>query len=1108
MGEGYFILQKKLDDFIRRFYLNQLIRGAIFFTGVFIVFFLMATTLEHLGRFNSTARVIILFSFLTVNLAIMFRLVIVPLAKMYQLGRLISKEDAALMIGRHFSEVGDKILNTLELYDLEKLTSSQKELILASIDQRTRELRPLPFSEVIDLKKNKRYLKYAVVPIGVFAIAFLSSPKMISESAVRIVDWDSTYAKPMPFQFIVDQTFYEAIRNDDVKLEVELLGQEVPRECFIELEGRSFNMIRNGAGRFQYTLKRVQEDKKFKFKAAGFSSEEIELKVLSKPLIESVSIKIDYPRYLGLESEEKVGVSELVIPEGSTLWWKIKTKDAQNLIMRSLDTSLSLKDQNTGVFNYVDVIKSSGRFQILAAGSEGISSDTLNSNITLIKDEKPRIRVSEVGDSTEILFKQFSCRIKDDYGFSRLSFVYQIEGKGEERKDINPSLRSNDQEVTHIWNIGDLDLEKGKEMIYYFEVWDNDGVNGPKYSRSEQRKFRKPSSSELSKRNDEKSEEVKSDLEANLEKAREIQEDLEALNKKLLENKNVGWEEKQTLKEILNKQESLRRDFEDTKKNNQLKNYEQQKMNQPSEDVRRKQEQLEELMERLMDEELKELMEEVQKLMEEMNKEQMQEKLDELELSNKDLEKELDRSLELFKQLEFENKLDEVIKDVQDIKKKQEELETKTSEDKSAKEEELAQEQEELQKQMEGLEEKLDDLEKKNQKLENKHELPDVEPNKDAAKKEMSKAAEEMKQGNKKQSKSSQTKAKQQLQKMENKLSGFQKQMQENQQAEDIESLRRMRQNLMTLSFDQEKLMDQLQVTQRNDPSFVELTREQKRLKDNSELIEDSLFAISKRNAEISNVVNKEISQINYNLDKAIEDMAERQSSQALNRQQFVMTSYNNLALMLDESIQKAQQQQSSKKFGEKSCSKPGSGMPNMSQMKQMQKQLSEQLKKLQQQMQEGQKGGKQQGNKGSRGSKMSEEVGKMAARQQAIRNELRRLSENGGKEGSQGSDGTKNIRELMEKNEEDILNKRITQETLRRQEEIMTRMLEYEKAERERELDKKRESQVGQNQKRENNQFLEYQRERERQSELLETIPLNLKPFYRNKVNEYYNNL
>ena len=96
-----------------------------------------------------------------------------------------------------------------------------------------------------------------------------------------------------------------------------------------------------------------------------------------------------------------------------------------------------------------------------------------------------------------------------------------------------------------------------------------------------------------------------------------------------------------------------------------------------------------------------------------------------------------------------------------------------------------------------------------------------------------------------------------------------------------------------------------------------------------------------------------------------------------------------------------------------------------------------------------------------------------------------------------------------MEETETDIINRNITQQTLLRQQEILTKLLEAEKAHREREQDQQRQSQewLKDITNRLVNPFEEYQKEKEKQEELLRTIPPSLTPFYKNKVNEYFQN-
>ena len=69
-----------------------------------------------------------------------------------------------------------------------------------------------------------------------------------------------------------------------------------------------------------------------------------------------------------------------------------------------------------------------------------------------------------------------------------------------------------------------------------------------------------------------------------------------------------------------------------------------------------------------------------------------------------------------------------------------------------------------------------------------------------------------------------------------------------------------------------------------------------------------------------------------------------------------------------------------------------------------------------------------------------------------------------------------------------------------------MTRLLEHEKAEREREQDEKRQSTEGRDlSPGDPARFFEYQRRKEREAELLRTVPPGLKPYYRQKVNAYF---
>ena len=291
--------------------------------------------------------------------------------------------------------------------------------------------------------------------------------------------------------------------------------------------------------------------------------------------------------------------------------------------------------------------------------------------------------------------------------------------------------------------------------------------------------------------------------------------------------------------------------------------------------------------------------------------------------------------------------------------------------------------------------------------------------------------------------------------------------------------------------------INKISLLPRNSNSIVKYIQQQKKLSDDSQIIEDSLLALSKRVVQIESIINKEISSINYNMGKSISLLEERKISVGVAKQQFVMTSVNNLALLLSETLKQMQMESSCNSPGTKQCNKPGgSPKPSLSELKKLQKKLQQQLKE-------------KMGEKGKNQSKegQSKELMQLAQKQQQIRERLQELRDEIGENGEKGN--IDRILEKMEENETDILNNNITNETLLRQEEILTKLLEAEESQRERGEEEKRES-IEWNYEIKNNssEYLEYIQKKKEQEELLKTTPIQLNPFYKQKVNKYFNNL
>lgn len=1143
MAETNSILIQKLDEFIRKYYKNQLIKGAIYSFALLLGAFLSVVLLNYFGEFSTTIRTVLFFSFLTLTIFVLGQYIVKPLLKLNKIGSTLSYNEAANIIGTHFSNVQDKLLNLLQLQEQKGLIGSN-DLWMASIDQKTSELQPIPFTSAIDLKENTRYLKYALPVLFVFMGIYIIWPNIISRGTERLVHYQTYYAKEMPFQFTVLNNDLNVLQSQDFELNVKVSGEQIPNEVFVKINGVEYKLDKTDKLNFNYVFKNAQKNTPFSFTAAGFESDEFELNVLPKPVITQFSAQLIYPAYLNKANEQLVNSGDMQLPQGTKVIWTFNTKNTDQLFLHFSDTLIHPDQTNNDQFTYSRKFKESSNYYLKATNKKvNRAVDSVSYVINVIPDQYPVIDLEQKVDSLDKRSIYLNGSIKDDYGFAHLNFVFKKYSTDSTNKPIetsssvpvNINTKQISQNYFYYLNANTFSLQPGDKIEYYFEVYDNDGVNGSKASRTSVMVYKAPTLDEINESASKNNTEIKKDLEESIKKAKQLQKDVNDLSKKLNDKNQMGYDEKKKLEEILKQQQQLQNKIEQVKQENQQNNQMQNEFNQQDQTLLEKQQELEKLFENIMTPEMKKLFDELQKAMNQLNKDQVQQKLEELKLNNKDIEKELDRNLELFKQLEVQQKMQQAIDKLDELKNKENELKNQT-ENKNQDNKALEQKQNDINKEFDKLKEDLKELDKKNKELEEPNALPKNETKQEEVSKEMKKASEQLNQGDKKEAAKSQDNAAKKMEEMQKEMEESMEEQEQQQQEENAQALRQILENLLNMSFAQEDLMKQLSTTRIDNPQYIKIPQVQKKLKDDSKIIEDSLLALSKRSPQVSSIINREISAIGSNIDKTIKALAERNVSESSIRMQTSMTSVNNLALLLNESLEQMQQQmknQSKQKGKKGNCKKPGSGsgnkpsdMPSPPNMKKLQEQLNKQLQALKDSMDKGQKPGEKPGQKpgkkpGQTGSNgmlgkngqnsmnmpgTSEQFAKLAAQQEAIRRQMQQMMD---KLKNKGSNPGGDIADLMEQTEKELVNKNLTNETMKRQNDILTKLLESEKAEREREQDEKRKSNEAKNQNLSNpSQFLEYKRLKEKELELINTVPPSLTPFYKEKVNNYFNSV
>jgi hypothetical protein len=165
--EGYQIITEKLRRFTRKYYRNELIKGGILFFSLGCIYFFVTVFIESFLWLQPFARTALFWVFILVEGCLVFQLILKPILKLIGLQKGISLQECSKIIGNHFPEIQDKLLNILQL----KENPNQSDLLLASIAQKATEIQPIPFLKAVDFTKNKKYLKYAVLPVLIGIIA-------------------------------------------------------------------------------------------------------------------------------------------------------------------------------------------------------------------------------------------------------------------------------------------------------------------------------------------------------------------------------------------------------------------------------------------------------------------------------------------------------------------------------------------------------------------------------------------------------------------------------------------------------------------------------------------------------------------------------------------------------------------------------------------------------------------------------------------------------------------------------------------------------------------------------------------------------------------------
>jgi hypothetical protein len=739
----------------------------------------------------------------------------------------------------------------------------------------------------------------------------------------------------------------------------------------------------------------------------------------------------------------------------------------------------------------------------------------------VIKDEFPLISVSSNIDSISRGTLEFAGQISDDYGLKKLELIYYNEEVPENKEIHNLEIRkANIQSFFYQFPNG-LELQKGINYEFFFQVFDNDAINGSKLAKSIIFKYRQKTEDEVQEELLIEQKNTISDLENSIQKQKKQQEQLEDIQQDLQNKKSFNWNDKKKVESFIKRQEQykkmMQRQTDKLQENLDERKEEDESLQEKKEDLRERIKELKKL------DKQQKLLDEIQKMAEKLNKDGLVQKAKELAQQNKQQQRSLEKTLEMIKRFYIEQKTMQIANKLDELSKKQEALDIK--------EERILESQKEIKREFEEIKEELEEVGKDNKKLKEPMELPDVDQEKESIEESLSKAEENLANNKQEEAKRSQKEGSNKMKEMSAKMRQSMMDMQAESVEENMDDLRKILENLVIFSFQQEQLMDKFNEISTTHPDFGKDLKKQNEIKTYFEHVDDSLYVLAMRVPKISTKIQDDLSAVHYNLELSLDNFAENRFNNGISNQRYVMTATNNLADYLSTMLSSMKNNMSMKK----GKGKKGKGF-SLPDLIKKQEGLSEKMKDgMKKSGKQGKKNGDKLGENGKAGGKgkskkegeggesgkngksngdgdgetnddLDGELYEIFKQQSLLRQELQNAIKESEGGNSNGNGNAKKALKSMEALESELLEKGFNGVTLQKMQNLNYELLKLEKAALEQGKDEKRKSNSNQKEEQRNKaKALDFKKQFYNQIEILNRQSLPLQLNYKKKVREYF---
>ncbi len=1027
---------------------------------------LLITLIELFGAKSIESRTVLFYSLIIITAAAGILLFVIPLFKYFGITTKYNYMQLAKKVGAYFPNVKDNLVNSIQLIEDKNDYGYSNSLIEGAFKNVYEKAKSIDFKSIINFSSTKKYFQSTAGVIIFSVIVFALFPGLRS-SSYRILNYDTEFKEPPKFSFQVDPGNVKLTKGDNLTITVHAIG-DAPESITIatqsveQTEYEEHEIKRDSLGNFKYRLNAIKSTFTYFALRDEIMSNVYEAEVINRPLVTSFETTIAPPKYSGLPETVQKDNGNLTVLPGTNVSIGIKSN-------KEISSAYLLFNDSSKVLFDTESYSGKANFRVLKDGSYSIRlkdmEDYYNSNpisysINTLVDEYPNIDM--IAPNADVTLGQvnqlpLSMEISDDFGFTKLLLNYRISASafeqpwsGYKQKEITIT-KLNEQEVYYVWDFNEMVLAVNDVLSYYIEVWDNDNVNGPKSSKTTVFNIRVPSLDELFAEAEDTQQKAEQDLTKLLEETKELTDEMQRISNEMKQDdRELTWEEKEKIEQAMKNFEELADKSEEIQKSLNEMQRQMQENDLLSEETLEKYMELQELMDELSSEDMKQAMERMQSMLEQMNRDQAQQAFEEMQFNEEMFQKSLERTLNLLKRIQIEQKVDELVKRTEDIVEQMEELmnETQNSEAKDEnKSNELSQKQDQVSEKLDKLKE---EMEKLNEKMKEFEDMPQqdmqqmTEQMNEQQNTELSEQIEQqLQQMQQMQAMQNQQQLSQNMQQMQQQMSQMQQQMQQQTQMQAMFDMMKAVNNLLSLSKEQEALKQSTGQTPPTSKQFNDNAKAQSDMQRNLDRILQQLSDLSQKSFAVTPEMGRALGQARNEMNQAMAAMQNRATGAIVQRQGAAMQHLNEAASLMKGNMEQMMQ-----------GGQGGGMMSLMQQMQQMSRQQM-QLNQLTQQLNQ----------KGQLSQQQQAQLQRLAQEQEMIRKSLQELNKEA-KESGQSRKLATNLEKVLAEMQEVVTGMRtekLNDDLVQSQERILSKLLDAQRSINERDFEKQRESQVGQ---------------------------------------------